>query len=142
MRRGRTTTHENGRRFIKPNCGQTGSLRVSKLHYETSNRWSNCMLKDIVEVQPLDGHRLHLRFEDKIEGVVDIAQLVQFTGVFAPLAERDFFARVRADPDLGTIVWPNGADLDPDVLYALVANEALPLVSPLITGEENLPDKV
>ena len=88
------------------------------------------MLKDIVEVQPLDGHRLHLRFEDKIEGVVDIAQLVQFTGVFAPLAERDYFARVRADPDLGTIVWPNGADQDPDVLYALVANEALPSFEP------------
>ena len=26
------------------------------------------------------------------------------------------FARVRVDPRAGTIVWPNGADIDPDVL--------------------------
>ena len=76
------------------------------------------MLKDVVEVQPLDGHRLQLRFEDNVEGVVDIAQLVQFTGVFAPLAANDFFARVRADPELGTVVWPNGADLAPEFLYS------------------------
>ena len=37
--------------------------------------------------------------------------------VFAPLADPDFFARVRVDDDLGTVVWPNGADLDPLVLH-------------------------
>ena len=29
-----------------------------------------------------------------------------------------YFAQVRVDPELGTVVWPNGAELDPDVLYA------------------------
>jgi hypothetical protein len=28
-----------------------------------------------------------------------------------------YFARVRVDPELGSVSWPNGADLDPDVLY-------------------------
>jgi hypothetical protein len=32
------------------------------------------MLKDIVSVKPLDGYRLHLGFEDGVEGVVDVAQ--------------------------------------------------------------------
>jgi hypothetical protein len=27
-----------------------------------------------------------------------------------------FFRSVQVDPELGTIVWPNGADIDPDVL--------------------------
>ncbi|HKZ86611.1 MAG TPA: DUF2442 domain-containing protein [Anaerolineae bacterium] len=84
------------------------------------------MLKDIVAVQPLDGYRLRLRFENGIEGEVDIAQLVEFTGVFAPLRERAYFEQVRVNPDTGTICWPNDADLDPDVLYALVSGEPLP----------------
>ncbi|WP_242647915.1 DUF2442 domain-containing protein [Candidatus Desulforudis audaxviator] len=29
-----------------------------------------------------------------------------------------FFRQVKVDPGAGTVVWPNGADLDPDVLYA------------------------
>jgi hypothetical protein len=38
--------------------------------------------------------------------------------VFEPLcADPQLFRQVRVDDELGTIVWPNGADLDPDVLY-------------------------
>jgi len=86
------------------------------------------MLKDIVQVEPLGGYRLHLRFEDGVEGSVDVAELIEFTGVFAPLRDRDTFLQVRVNPDLGTICWPNGADLDPDVLYARVTGE--PIVVP------------
>ncbi len=86
------------------------------------------MLKDVVQVRPLDGYRLYLRFEDEVEGSVDIAELIEFTGVFAPLLERDYFVQVRADLELGTICWPNGADLDPDVLYAQVTGE--PIIVP------------
>lgn len=78
------------------------------------------MLKDITSAEAMAGHRLHLRFEDGTEGEVDIASLVTFDGVFAPLADPATFAQVRVDRDSGTIVWPNGADLDPDVRYALV----------------------
>lgn len=84
------------------------------------------MLKDIVEVRPLDGYRLFLRFEDGAEGEVDVAKMVQFEGVFAPLAERDFFLQVRVNPEIGTICWPNDADLDPDVLYSFVTGEKIP----------------
>jgi hypothetical protein len=88
------------------------------------------MLKDVIEVQSLDGHRLRLRFEDDAVGIVDIAQLIQFVGVFAPLAEHEYFSRVRVEPELGTIVWPNGTDIDPDVLYALATGEPLPTLEP------------
>ena len=84
------------------------------------------MLENIVEVRPLGGHRLYLRFDDGAEGEVDVALLVPFEGVFAPLRERAAFAAVRVDPELGTTRWPNAADLDPDVLYALVTGRPTP----------------
>ena len=37
--------------------------------------------------------------------------------VFEPLHVPAQFAEVTVDPELGTIVWPNGADICPDVLY-------------------------
>lgn len=85
------------------------------------------MLKDITGVQPLEGYCLRLRFEDGIEGQVNVAQLVTLDGVFAPLKDRSYFTQVRVDPELGTICWPNGADLDADVLYALITSEPLPV---------------
>jgi Protein of unknown function (DUF2442) len=75
------------------------------------------MLKDIVFATPLEGHRLRIRYEDGVEGVVDLATLVSFRGVFAPLKDRVYFSKVKVDPELGTVSWPNGADLDPDLLY-------------------------
>lgn len=78
------------------------------------------MLKDIVAVTPLEAYKLHLRFEDGAEGVVDLASHLSFRGVFEPLKHLAYFRQVRVDPDLGTVVWPNGADLDPDVLYSQV----------------------
>ena len=78
------------------------------------------MLKDVVEVRVLGGYRVHLRFEDGVEGELDLGPILRFRGVFAPLKDLRVFAQVRVDAELGTIVWPTGADLDPDVLYARV----------------------
>jgi hypothetical protein len=78
------------------------------------------MLKDIVVAKALSDYRLHLRFEDGVEGVVDLGADLSFRGVFAPLRDPAYFAQVRVDPELGTVAWPNGADLDPDVLYGRI----------------------
>jgi hypothetical protein len=84
------------------------------------------MLKDIVAVQPREPYQLLLRFEDGVEGIVDLAQLIEFSGVFLPLKDPTYFARVQVDPESGTIVWENGADLDPDVLYSVVTGQPIP----------------
>ena len=79
------------------------------------------MLKDIVAVETLPGHRLRLRFEDGVEG--EVAMPVAFDGIFASLRDPVAFAQARVNPELGTVAWPNGADLDPDVLYGLVTGQ-------------------
>ncbi len=88
------------------------------------------MLKDIVEVEPLDGYKLRLRFEDSVEGVIDLSKTIEFRGIFAPLADVAYFNQVSVNPELGTITWPNEADLDADVLYALVRGEPIPSYAP------------
>ena len=62
---------------------------------------------------------------------MDVAVLIQFEGIFASLKDRAEFLKVFVDPELGTICWPNGADLDPDVLYAKVTGEAITMSQPL-----------
>ena len=89
------------------------------------------MLKDIIRVKPLKDFRLHLEFEDGIEGEVDISKLIKFTGVFEPLQDNDFFGKVAVNPEWGTIFWPNGADLDPDVLYSVITGVEIPEIIPL-----------
>jgi len=83
------------------------------------------MLKDIVEVRPLTPYVLRLRFEDGVEADIDLSSLIEFRGVFAPIQDPSEFAKVRVDAELGTIVWPNGADLDPDVLYSLATGQPI-----------------
>ena len=91
------------------------------------------MLKDIVEARSLGDHRLYLRFEDGVEGEVDLATLIEFRGVFEPLKDPAEVAKVRVDPELGTICWENGADLDPDVLYSTLTGKPIKLQTPIPT---------
>jgi len=79
----------------------------------------------VTAVEPLDGYRLALRFDDDSERVVDLSD-----GLWGPMAEPlrdpDYFRLVRVDPELRTIVWPNGFDLDPDVLHGDYEPEPAP----------------
>jgi hypothetical protein len=74
----------------------------------------------VCSVTPHSQYWIRLRFDDGLEGDLDIAALISFTGVFQPLQDPEFFREVRVNSESGTITWPNGADLDPLVLYELV----------------------
>lgn len=74
-------------------------------------------MHDITSVQHLEDWRLLLTFDNAEQREIDISELITFDGVFEPLKDLQFFRGVRVEPDVGTIVWPNGADLCPDVLY-------------------------
>lgn len=73
-------------------------------------------LPRVVTAEPLEGSRLHLTFTDGAVREVDLSD--RLWGPMAePLRDPDYFRQVRVDPGLGTVVWPNGFDLDPDVLH-------------------------
>jgi hypothetical protein len=69
----------------------------------------------VIGVKQLGGYVLRLTFSDGVVG--DIALADELWGeMFEPLRDAAQFGRVRVDPELGTVVWPNGADLDPEGL--------------------------
>ena len=74
-------------------------------------------LLDVVAVRHVRDYVVWLRFEDGTEGDVDLRNSL-CGPVFEPLRDVEYFKQVQVDPDLGTIVWPNGADIAPETLYA------------------------
>jgi hypothetical protein len=71
----------------------------------------------IHSVEPLEGYVLRLGFDDGTTREVDLEDEL-WGPVFEPLREDpELFRQVRVDEELGTVVWPNGADMDPDVLH-------------------------
>jgi hypothetical protein len=65
-----------------------------------------------VQVRPPYG--LHLTFDDGVTRDVDLSDEL-WGPMFEPLRDPAFFARVVVEH--GTVVWPNGVDLDPLVLH-------------------------
>jgi Protein of unknown function (DUF2442) len=72
----------------------------------------------LAEAKPLGGYLVHVRFDDGTAADVDLSYLLRYAGVFKPLRDPVYFARLHSDTEAGTIVWPNGADIAPETLYA------------------------
>lgn len=86
------------------------------------------MLPRICHVQVVGPHRLALTFTDGHHGIADVGPWICGRGgVFTPLHDPAYFARASVDHAAGTVVWPNGVDLDPDMLYE--AARAIPVGS-------------
>ena len=82
----------------------------------------------VTRVRVLDGHRVELTFSDGVRGIVDLAnRIVGRGGVFGPLESPEFFRQVSVNNELGTIVWPNGADFCPDMLHGWATGQTVSL---------------
>jgi hypothetical protein len=78
---------------------------------------------DITEFKIVDHAVLHLRFEDGLEGEVDLREHL-WGPVFERVRTREGFRKVYLDN--GTVSWPGGADLAPDTLYEMVRTGVWP----------------
>jgi hypothetical protein len=72
------------------------------------------MLK-VTQVKYLNNFSLWLSFDDGTSGTVDLHQHLNGP-MFELLKDIEIFKQVHLDPELATIVWPNGVDLAPEFL--------------------------
>lgn len=70
----------------------------------------------------MEAYRLSLRYEDGVEGEVDLSDLAG-RGVFVAWRDKAFFHAVRID-EAGAIVWGEDIDLCPDALYLRLTGKA------------------
>jgi Protein of unknown function (DUF2442) len=72
---------------------------------------------------------LELTFADGTHGEVEVIQRM-WGPVFTEARTPEGFAAVTVDHELGTVVWPGGADLAPDTLYLRVKTGVWPSLDP------------
>jgi hypothetical protein len=70
----------------------------------------------VVHFERVAPFTLRVGFEDATEQVIDFRPVLAGE-LYGPLADGDFFDRVRLDDEVHTLVWPNGADFDPAILH-------------------------
>ena len=68
----------------------------------------------IVEV--LEGYKLRVGFDDGTVRDIDFEPILHGE-VYGPLRDPRTFQQVGVDPEIHTLVWPNGADFDPAILH-------------------------
>ncbi|MGA2014603.1 MAG: DUF2442 domain-containing protein [Solirubrobacteraceae bacterium] len=81
----------------------------------------------LISAEPLKDYLVHVKFEDGTAADVDLGYLLAYGGVFEPLRDPAYFARLRADSEAGTVVWPNDADIAPETLYGHAKQRAAAL---------------
>lgn len=71
-------------------------------------------LLDVIQVKVLEGYRLELIFENQEKKIFDMKGMVE-KAPFIPLKDVSVFQTAKID--YGTVVWNNGFDIDPEILY-------------------------
>ncbi len=73
-------------------------------------------LYDVTSFEIVADYVLRVEFEDGTEQTINFEPIL-LGPIFGPLRDLDTFNQVRLDTELGTLVWPTGADIDPTVLH-------------------------
>jgi hypothetical protein len=72
-----------------------------------------CRIQDFQIIGP---YTLRVVFDDAAERIINF-EPVPRGELYGPLRDPGLFNRVAVDPEVRTLVWPNGADFDPATLH-------------------------
>lgn len=73
-------------------------------------------LYDVTDFEIIADYILHVKFDDDTEQVINFEPILHGE-LYGPLRDLRLFRQVRLDPEVATLVWPNGADFDPYMLH-------------------------
>ena len=70
----------------------------------------------VLAVEVVGPYTLRVQFTDNTEQVINLKPVLAGE-LYGPLLDLQLFSRVSIDPEVKTLVWPNGADFDPATLH-------------------------
>jgi hypothetical protein len=111
-RRGRSFIRQSSRR-IGTGC-KLGGRPCRLLHYNEAVSLHS--LHRVQAFERLGARALRVAFDDGSEQIIDFTPVLAGE-LYGPLQDPELFEQVRLDPEVHTLVWPNGADFDPATLH-------------------------
>ena len=74
------------------------------------------LLCRVREFQIVGAYTVRVVFDDATVQTIDLGPVLRGE-LYGPLRDQTLFNRVSLDAEIGTLVWPNGADFDPATLH-------------------------
>ena len=70
----------------------------------------------IISFEIVAPYTLKIHFDDDVSRVINFRPIL-VGEMYGPLSDIALFEKVAIDTESHTLVWPNGADFDPETLY-------------------------
>lgn len=96
-------------------AGTSGPQADAHRAFEVKNEVNHPVYR-VKSFEIVSAHTLRVRFDDETEQTIDFTPVLAGE-LFGPLRNLDLFNQVAIDPEMHTLVWPNGADFDPATLH-------------------------
>ena len=95
--------------------------------------------REVIDAKIIKDYAVEVIFDDFKKGIIDLRQYLG-RGIFKELLNKKRFRQMHVDAELGTICWPNGADIAPDTLYSAI-NSSYHLYKKFQRGELEIRQK-
>ena len=83
----------------------------------------------IEDARYVEGYKIEMWFADGLQKIIDLEPELHGK-LFEPLKDPDYFRQVQFSKELGTIFWPNDADIAPEHLYEIAKHGYCPICKP------------